>query len=169
MNGRINQSPTSDEGEQRRRRRNASWNASQIFREPQQSLQINFSLFIARFVDDDTREETQTLGRDDDDDDSRIMQAENLCRFMSPYGNEVHKGTKNAIITIPRCAIFDFYAAGEKCFQTHFYANLFTFRVLLSGKHKNSKLGNAAASKHKQLSRSLNNRLESMMQTDAFN
>jgi hypothetical protein len=91
------------------------------FREPQRRLQINSSLFIAPFFEQHSKDSRG----DDDAIVAGIMQAENLCRFMSPYGNDAHKGTKNDTVTIPRCAVFDFYALQ---LQTHFYANLFTFR-----------------------------------------
>lgn len=106
------------------------------FREPQRRLQINFSLFIAPFFEQHSKDSRW----DDDAIVAGIMQAENLCRFMSPYGNDAHKGTNSDIVTIPRCAVFDFYAAAKKESQTHFYAKL--VHIWLSGKHKNSKLGN---------------------------
>src|SRR5690349_8230391 len=45
-----------------------------------------------------------------------IMQAENLCRFMSSYGNDEHKGTKNSIITI-RALQFRFLCNAQRNFS----------------------------------------------------
>lgn len=60
------------------------------FREPQRRLQINFSLFIASFF----KQHSKDSRGDDAAIVAGIMQAENLCRFISPYGNDAHRGDK---------------------------------------------------------------------------
>lgn len=104
MNGKINQSPTSDESnsttndvqtQQNAKRTKRISNASPTFREHhRRELEI---IFLHATLE--KCEETS----------AGIMLAGNLCRFMSPYVNDAHKGTKNSIITIPR-RDFDFYS-----------------------------------------------------------
>lgn len=123
MNGKINQSPTSDESnsttndvqtQQNAKRTKRISNASPTFREHhRRELEI---IFLHATLE--KCEETS----------AGIMLAGNLCRFMSPYVNDAHKGTKNSIITIPR-RDFDFYspctmhhaASTEKLFRRNFH------------------------------------------------
>lgn len=128
MNGKINQSPTSDESNSTLR-----WCADSAKHvENGTHFECITNLWIPRVRG--RRFVAKTSSRLKNSRmkwraSTGVMQAENLCRFMSPYVNDSHQGTKNFVITIPRCN-FDFYARREE--RSNAFCAIFNFQSIRS-------------------------------------